>query len=67
MTLKNKSYLPINTGSIKSAKCLPHNMFPHNSQGSSYNTTARNNGRWFPSSNKLSSKQSLRRVSFFKF
>ncbi|XP_022172569.1 uncharacterized protein LOC111035312 isoform X1 [Myzus persicae] len=66
MTLKNKSYLPINTGSSKSAKCLPHNMFAYSSEGSSYNNPVRNNGGWFPLSNKPSSKHSLRHVNLKK-
>jgi len=70
MTLKNKSNLSINTRSSKSAQCLPYNLFAHSSQGSSYNTPTRNNEEWFPSSNKLSSKHSLRHdrhVSFLNF
>ncbi|XP_015380296.1 PREDICTED: uncharacterized protein LOC107174013 isoform X2 [Diuraphis noxia] len=55
MTLKNKSFLPINTRGSKSVKCLPHS-----SRSSSYNTPSRNNEGWFPPSNKLSSKFSLR-------
>jgi len=65
MTLKKKSYLSINTGTSISKKCFPHNILAHSdSRASSYNTPARNNGGWFPSSNKSSSK---RHVSFFNF
>jgi len=70
MTLKNKSYLPINARGRISAKCLPHNVFAHSSRSRSYNTPSRNNGGWFPSSNKLSNKCSLRHdqhVSFLNF
>jgi len=70
MTLKTKSYLPINTRGSKLAKCLPHNVFAHRYLSSSNNTPSRNNGGWFPSSSKLSSKRSLRHdqhVSFINF
>ncbi|XP_060872401.1 uncharacterized protein LOC132946423 isoform X1 [Metopolophium dirhodum] len=70
MTLKKKSYLPINTantGTSISEKCLPHNRLAYSSSwASSYNTPARNNGGWFPSSNNSSSKRSSRNVHFKK-
>jgi len=71
MTLKKKKELPINTESSISDKCFQH-IFAHNSsEGSSYNTPARNNGGWFPKSNKSYIKHSLKHVTFlnliFKF
>lgn len=66
MTVKKKSHLPINTGTSVSEKCFLHNILAHSSsRASSYNTPARNNGGWFPSSNKSFSKRSSSHVSFF--
>ncbi|XP_025199290.1 uncharacterized protein LOC112597451 [Melanaphis sacchari] len=64
MTLKKKSYLPLNKESRiqKSEKCFPR-MFAHSN---SHNTFTKNKSDWNPTSNKLFSKQSLRNVSFQK-
>ncbi|KAL4089197.1 hypothetical protein QTP88_024257 [Uroleucon formosanum] len=67
MTLKKKSYLSINTGTSISEKYFPHNMLTHSSSwASSYNTSARNNGEWFPSSNKSYRKRSSHHVNLKK-
>lgn len=51
MTLKKKSYSPLNTQNRiqKSEKCF--------SCSSSYNTSPKNNEEWIPTSNKLFSKR----------
>jgi len=51
MTLKKKSYSPLNTQNRiqKSEKCFPCS--------SSYNTSPKNNEEWIPTSNKLFSKR----------
>ncbi|XP_016663421.1 uncharacterized protein LOC100569986 isoform X2 [Acyrthosiphon pisum] len=67
MTLKKKSYLSINTRTGMSENIFPHNTLAHSSpRASSYNSPARNNGGWFPSSNKSSSKRSSRHVNLKK-